>query len=532
MTTTRAFLRTAGAIVALALLAPIGAGAQTTLKFAFQGDAKSLDPYSLNETFTLGFLGNVYEGLTRRGPELEIQPALAESWEIVEPTRWRFHLREGVKFHNGNDFTAEDVVFSFERVRAEGSDLTTRVPADAEIEMVDEHTVDFVLAAPNPILHAEWDTWYIMDKEWAEEHDAVMPTSASGENESYATFNANGTGPFRITEHEPGVRSMFEVNENWWDEAQHNLDQVVFTPISSDATRVAALLSGEIDMMYPVPVQDIERVNNNDGTSALTGPELRTIFLGMDQMRDELLYSDVEGDNPFQNIKVRKAFYQAIDIEAIKERIMRGLSTPSALMISPFLFERSDEFERHPYDPDAAKALLAEAGYADGFEVGMDCPNDRYVNDERICQAIVSMLAKVGVTVDLNAQPKAQYFAKVLASGGYDTSFFLLGWTPGSFDSHNVLINLHNCRDEKGKGSPFNLGGYCNERVDELTAMIGTENDQGKRNEMIAEAFRLIHDEVAHIPLHQQGLAWGVRDNVSLKQRADNVFLYQWVTKN
>lgn len=532
MTTTRAILRTAGAIVALALLAPAGAGAQTTLKFAFQGDAKSLDPYSLNETFTLGFLGNVYEGLTRRGPELEIQPALAESWEIVEPTRWRFHLREGVKFHNGNDFTAEDVVFSFERVRAEGSDLTTRVPADAAIEKVDEHTVDFVLSAPNPILHAEWDTWYIMDKEWAEEHDAVMPTSASGDNESYATFNANGTGPFRITEHEPGVRSVFEVNENWWDEAQHNLDQVVFTPISSDATRVAALLSGEIDMMYPVPVQDIERVNNNDGTSALTGPELRTIFLGMDQMRDELLYSDVEGENPFKDVKVRKAFYQAIDIEAIKERIMRGLSTPSALMISPFLFERSDEFERHPYDPEAAKALLAEAGYADGFEVGMDCPNDRYVNDERICQAIVSMLAKIGVTVDLNAQPKAQYFAKVLASGGYDTSFFLLGWTPGSFDSHNVLINLHNCRDEEGKGSPFNLGGYCNERVDELTAMIGTENDQDKRNDMIAEAFRLIHDEVAHIPLHQQGLAWGVRDNVSLKQRADNVFLYQWVTKN
>jgi peptide/nickel transport system substrate-binding protein len=529
----RILSRLASGVLGLALIvSATNATAQTTLKFAFQGDAKSLDPYSLNETFTLGFLGNVYEGLTRRGPDLEIQPALAESWEIIEPTRWRFHLREGVKFHNGNEFTAEDVVFSFNRVQAEGSDLTTRVPSDAKIEKVDEHTVDFVLSAPNPILNAEWDTWYIMDKEWAEEHDAVKPTSASGENESYATFNANGTGPFTITEHEPGVRSVFEANDNWWDEPEHNLDKVVFTPISSDATRVAALLSGEIDMMYPVPVQDIKRVNGNDGTSALTGPELRTIFLGMDQKRDELLYSNVEGKNPFKDVKVRKAFYQAIDIEAIKERIMRGLSTPSALMISPFLFERSDEFERHPYDPEAAKALLKEAGYPDGFEVGMDCPNDRYVNDERICQAIVSMLAKIGVTVDLNAQPKAQYFAKVLASGGYDTSFYLLGWTPGSFDSHNVLVNLHNCRDDEGKGSPFNLGGYCNERVDELTKMIGTENDQDKRNDMIAEAFRLIHEEVAHIPLHQQGLAWGVRDNVSLEQRADNVFLYQWVTKN
>lgn len=529
----KTFVRSACALLALALLVPATtAMAQTTLRYAFQGDAKSLDPYSLNETFTLGFLGNVYEGLTRRGPDLEIQPALAESWEIIEPTRWRFHLREGVKFQNGNDFTAEDVVFSLERVQAEGSDLTTRVPPDIEIEVVDEHTVDFVLAAPNPILHAEWDTWYIMDKEWAEEHDAVAPTSASGENESYATFNANGTGPFTIAEHEPGVRSVMEANGDWWDEPQHNLDRVVFTPISSDATRVAALLSGEIDMMYPVPVQDIERVNGNDGTSVKTGPELRTIFLGMDQMRDELLYSNVEGENPFKDVRVRKAFYQAIDIEAIKSRIMRDLSTPSALMLAPILFERSDEFERHPHDPEAAKALLADAGYPDGFEVGMDCPNDRYVNDERICQAIVSMLARIGVTVNLNAQPKAQYFAKVLASGGYDTSFYLLGWTPGSFDSHNVLVNLHGCRDESGKGGPFNLGGYCNPKVDELAAKIGTENDPDKRNDMIAEAFRIIHEEVAHIPLHQQGLAWGVQDNVSLEQRADNQFMYQWVRKD
>lgn len=529
----RTFLRSGCALLSLALLmAANPAAAQTTLRFAFQGDAKSLDPYSLNETFTLGFLGNVYEGLTRRGPDLEIQPALAESWEIVEPTRWRFHLREGVKFHNGNDFTAEDVIFSFERVQAEGSDLTTRVPSDAKVEKVDEHTVDFVLSKPNPILHAEWDTWYMLDKEWAEEHDAVKPTSASGENESYATFNANGTGPFTITEHEPGVRSVFEVNEDWWGEPEHNLDRVVFTPISSDATRVAALLSGEIDMMYPVPVQDIERVNNNSGTSVKTGPELRTIFLGMDQMRDELLYSSVEGENPFKDAKVRRAFYQAIDIEAIKSRIMRGLSAPSALMIAPILFERSDEFQRHPYDPEAAKDLLSQAGYPDGFEVGMDCPNDRYVNDERICQAIVSMLAKIGVKVDLNAQPKAQYFAKVLASGGYDTSFYLLGWTPSSFDSYNVLVNLHNCRDESGKGGPFNLGGYCNKKVDELTAEISSENDQEKRNEMIAEAFRIIHEEVAHIPLHQQGLAWGTRDKISLKQRADNVFVFNWVTKN
>jgi peptide/nickel transport system substrate-binding protein len=251
----------------------------------------------------------------------------------------------------------------------------------------------------------------------------------------------------------------------------------------------------------------------------------------MDQMRDELLYSNVKGKNPFKDPKVRKAFFQAIDMEAIKQKVMRGLSTPSALMISPFLFALSDQFERFPYDPEAAKKLLEEAGYPDGFEVTMDCPNDRYVNDEAICQAVVAMLAKIGVTVDLNAQPKAKYFAKVLQSNGFDTSFYLLGWTPGSLDSWNVLKNLIHCRSEEGSEAPFNLGGYCNKEVDALTDKILVENDPDKRNEMIAEAFKIHLDEVGHIPLHQQGLAWGVADGVDLVQRGDNVFMFYYVNK-
>ncbi|NRG17246.1 ABC transporter substrate-binding protein [Rhizobiales bacterium] len=524
-------LKPFAAAAVIAALTSGGASA-AELNYAFQGTLNALDPYSLNETFTLGSLGNTYEGLTRRGPDLAIQPALAESWEVVEPNRWRFHLRKGVKFHNGNDFTAEDVAFSAERVRSEGSDLTTRIGADVKVEIVDDYTVDFVLPGPNPILHYEWDTWYIMDKEWTEANSATKVTSASDTNPNYAALHANGTGPFKIESHEAGVRTVYTKNEDWWDKAEHNLDRVVFTPISSDATRIAALLSGELDMVYPVPVQDIKRVNDNAGTRALTGPELRTIFLGMDQKRDELLHSNVKGKNPFKDVRVRKAFYQAIDIEAIKDKVMRGLSTPSALMISPLLFSRSDEFERFPYDPDAAKALLAEAGYPDGFSVGMDCPNDRYVNDESICQTVAAFLARIGVKVDLNAQPKAKYFAKVLASGGYDTSFYLLGWTPGSFDSWNVLTNLHGCRDDSGAGGPFNLGGYCNPKVDELSAQILSENDPEKRDQLIYDAFKLTTEEVSHIPLHQQGLAWGVSEKVDLVQRADNQFHFRWVTKN
>jgi peptide/nickel transport system substrate-binding protein len=289
------------AAAALPLATAAGPAAAETLRYAFQGDLQSLDPYALNETFTLGFQGNIYEGLTRRGADLAIEPALATSWEMVEPTRWRFELREGVTFHNGNPFTADDVVFSAERVRKQGSDLAARLAGVKEVIKVDDHTVDFVTEVPNPILHYEWDTWYIMDKEWAEEHGATEPTNIAAGGTSYANLHANGTGPFQIVSREPDIRTVAEPFEGWWDEPTHNLTEVIFTPIANDATRVAALLSGELDAVDPVPIQDMQRVEADPGTKMLTGPELRTIFLGMDQARDELLYSDVEGKNPFKN---------------------------------------------------------------------------------------------------------------------------------------------------------------------------------------------------------------------------------------
>lgn len=499
-----------------------------SLRFAFQGDAGSMDPYFLNETFTLGYLGNIYEGLTRRGPDLTIEPALAESWEIIEPTRWRFHLRKGVEFHNGEAFTADDVVFSAERVRKEGSDLKTRLASVVDVIKVDDHTVDFVTKAPNPILNAEWDTWYIMSKSWAEANGAADPGSVRTGEENYAATHTNGTGPFMLQSREADVRTVAVVNPNWWGTPEHNLTEVILTPVGTDATRVSALLTGEVDVMYPVPVQDIDRINQNAGTQVLVGPELRTIFLGMDQMSDTLRYSSLaEGKNPFKDVRVRKAFYKAIDIDAIHRVVMRGLSNPSAEMVAPEIQGANPErFQRMPYDPEGAKTLLSEAGYPDGFRLQMDCPNDRYVNDEQICQAVASMLAKIGVEIDLVAQTKSKYFEKVLA---YDTSFFLLGWTPGSFDSWNPIHNLHGCRTEEGRGQ-FNLGGYCNPKVDELAGRILSETDLDKRDELIGSAWQMVYDEVGHIPLHQQALAWGVRDGVNVAQRPDNVFAWRHIT--
>ncbi|MCP4298172.1 MAG: ABC transporter substrate-binding protein [Proteobacteria bacterium] len=498
-----------------------------TLRWAFQADSQTLDPHSLNESFLLGFMGNVYEGLTSRNENLEIEPGLAESWKVMEPTRWRFYLRKGVKFHNGNGFNADDVIFTYNRTKTEGSDVKARVSSITEAIKVDNYTVDFVTKQPNPILNAEWDTWYIMDKEWSESHGASEAANVKSGKESYTTRNTNGTGAFMLQERQRDVRTVLVPNPNWWKKSTHNLTKVVFTPISSGATRVAALLSGEIDMMYPVPVQDIRRINSNSSTSVLQGPELRTIFLGFDVKRNELVDSNVKGKNPFHDIRVRKAFYQAINIVAIQKKIMRGLSDPSALMISPKLFPSySSQFKRYSYDRKASKELLAQAGYPNGFEVTMDCPNDRYVNDEEICQAVVSMLAKVGVKINLQAVPKANYFPKVLA---YNTSFFLLGWTPGSLDSHNVLHNLIATQDKDSGRGKFNLGGYSNTTIDSLADKILSETDIGKRDAMIRDAFQSLHDDVGYIPLHQQALAWGKSNKVSLKQTANNQFSFYWV---
>src|ERR1700736_3424246 len=328
----------AATTVSIVAFAMLPASSQT-LRYANQGDLKSLDPYTLNETTTHAHLGQAYEGLTTRGKDLKIIPALAESWETPEPTRWRFHLRKNVKFHNGDPFTADDVVFSADRVRAKGSDLQTRIEANAKVVKVDDYTVDFILPSPNPIVHYQWDTWWIMDKKWCEENDAVAPTPAAATTPSFASLHENGTGPFTIESHQPGVKTVFKVNPNWWRKPEHNLKEIIFTPIGSAATRVAALLSGEVDVIEPVPTQDIQRVDASGTATVLTAPEIRTIFLGMDQVRDELLYSNIKGKNPFKDIRVREAFYKAIDVELIKNRVMRGLSTPSALMVAPQLFK-------------------------------------------------------------------------------------------------------------------------------------------------------------------------------------------------
>jgi peptide/nickel transport system substrate-binding protein len=510
----------AAALLAGTMLA--GIAQANVFRWANDGDVNSMDPYTRSETFLLTFNANIYEPLLRRDRQLRLEAALAERWEQVDPLTWRFHIRRNVRFSDGSPLTAEDVVFSIARARGPGSNIAAYFAAVAEVRKVDDFTVDLVTRNPSPILPEELTSFGIMSKAWLERNNAARVADLTSREENFATRNAMGTGPFVLVSREPDRRTVLAPNPLWWDRAEHNLTRVEFNVIANDATRVAALLSGEVDMIYTVPPQDMERIGRTPNLRIIQGPELRTIYLGMDQMRPELLKSDVRGRNPFQDVRVRRAMYQAIDIEAIRSRVMRGQARPTGQIFGPGVNGFVEANDTRPaVDLEGARRLLTEAGYPNGFGVTLDCPNDRYVNDEAICTAVVSMLARIGVRVTLNAQTRVRFFAEVNAPR-YATSFYLLGWTPNTYDAQNALFNLAGTRD--GTRGMFNNGGYSNPRFDTLVSQIEVETTPARRQALITEASRLLQEDVAYIPLHQQQVVWASRSNITLQQQADNGF--------
>ena len=520
----------AAAMVAAVLVTASGVDAKT-FRYATTGDILGLDPHANNEGPTNAMKGNIYGRLIHRKPDLSLVPDLATSWERLDDTTWRFKLRSGVTFHNGSAFNADDVVFSFERQKTSAS-MSFVLSSVEDLRKIDDLTVEIVTKGPDPILLLNMPNFYIVDQDWIEANNAVEVVDVAGAT-NFANLNANGTGPFKLVEWVQDNRIVLEPFDGHWDRAnlETNVTKAVFTPIPNNATRVAALLSGEIDLMYPVPLQDIPRLDADANVGVLQGPELRTIFLGFDQWRDELLDMPGSGKNPFKDVRVRKAFAHAIDTKAIQRVVMRGASTPTGLMVAPGINGfQADMNTPYAYNPDEAKKLLAEAGYPDGFPVTLDCPNDRYVNDEAICTAAVPMLERVGIKVTLNAQTKSLHFNKIGKPENFNTSFFMLGWTPGSYDAYNPLQNLMTV-DGDGHGA-WNCGRYSNAEVERLTDLIAIEVDETKRNELIRQAFKIHQEEVGHLTLHQQALAWGQRSDTVAKvwQRPFNDIDLRYVT--
>lgn len=480
-----------------------------TFRWSSRCDILTMDRHAQNEGLNNSFSEQIYEPLVTRGKKMsKIEPSLALSWQAVEPTRWRFNLRPGVKLHDGAPFTAGDVVFTIQRALAPTSNLKIYTQGIVEARKIDDLTVDIATTGPTPVLIPQLTELRIMSEAWSEKHNVTKPQNHIEKEETYAARNANGTGPYVLKTREPDIKTVLVENPNWWGKREGNVTEIEYRPIKSDATRIAALISGESDMVLDPPVQDIDRIRRSGNARIVEGSETRTIFFGFDQNRDELLYSNVKGKNPFKDLRVRQAFYHAIDIEAIKSRIMRGQSVPSGSVIAPQVHGNTKEIDvRLPLDRNKAKQLLADAGYPNGFEVTLDCPNDRYINDEEICQAVTATLAQIGIQAKLNAMPRATYFPKIQQ---YDTSFYLLGWGVPRFDALYSLQSLARTGGQGGDGN-LNLGKFSNAWFDALVDQIKTEIDQEKRTSMIVDVLKIHNAEVAHIPPHHQVIPWAER---------------------
>jgi peptide/nickel transport system substrate-binding protein len=424
-----------------------------------------------------------------------------------------------VKFHDGTPFTADDVIFSYGRVKQPNGTMGIYVTGVSEIRKVDSHTVDLILSGPNPILLRNLVNFFIMSEAWAKKNNSVNVADFKSKEESFASRNAIGTGPYRITGWTPEQRITMTINNDWWDKHTGNVKDVIYTPIKSDPTRVAALLSGDVDMLTDLPTQDISRLRQDSKLKVVDGPEVRTIYLAPDLGSPELKHSNIKGKNPFADKRVRQALSLAIDREAIRRTTMRGLSIPAALIVAPGVNGHEDALDKPaPANVDAAKKLLADAGYPNGLEVRLNCPNNRYVNDEEICQNVVAMWARVGVKAQLAAENMVTFIQKVQ---NFDSSIYLLGWGVATYDAQYSLQSLIRTRTTGADGN-FNFSKISDPVVDRLTDAMKTETDVTKRNAMIREALVRTRDEVLVIPLHHQMRPWAMKAGVTTIHRSDD----------
>lgn len=514
--TLKALLTAVVLAAATVVAAPVHA---QTLRWAAQNDILTMDPHSQNHATTNAILMHAYEGLTRYGVNREVEPALATKWTFVSPTQVRFELRKGVKFHDGTPFTADDVVFSFQRIRQPQGTMQIYVTGINEIRKIDDHTVDMILSGPNPILLRNIIDFRIMSKAWAEKNKTTNTQDYKAKEENFASRNVMGTGPYKITGWQPEQRITMTINNDWWDKHTNNVKEVVYTPIKSDPTRVAALLAGDVDLLTDLPTQDVARLRNDSKLKILDGPEVRTIYLAPDIGSPELKYSNVKGKNPFADKRVRQALSMAIDREAIRRNTMRGLSIPAGIMVAPGVNGHSPDIDTPPKaDSEGAKKLLAEAGYPDGFEVRLNCPNNRYVNDEEICQNIVAMWARIGVKAQLVAENMATFSQKFQ---NFDSSLYLLGWGVATYDAQYTLQSLIRTRTSGADGN-FNFSKISDPQIDRLVDAMKSETDTAKRNAMIREALVRTRDEVLTIPLHHQMRPWAMKQSVTTIHRSDD----------
>ncbi|WP_246804201.1 ABC transporter substrate-binding protein [Desulfosarcina cetonica] len=467
-------------------------------------DPVSLDPHVQLSGGMLQYSHWVFDPLVRYAQDMSIEPRLASRWERIDDLTMRFYLRQGVKFHSGNPFTAKDVKFTLQRLK-QSVDFKGLFELFEGATVVDDYTVDIKTKKPYALLLRMCTYIFPMDSVfYSGTDDDGQPKDAIVKiGPSFALTHESGTGPYIVAEREHGVKLVLNRFAGYWDkESPGNVDQIVLTPIKEDATRVAALLSGDVDVINPVPPQDLKRIEKDPKINLFPFSEARIITLQLNQKRRP----------EFQVQKVRQAIVYAINNTGIVDKIMKGSATPAGQQ-SPKGYAGYNSACVPRYDLKKAQSLMKEAGFPNGFECTMISPNNRYINDEKIAEAVVGMLAKINIKVNLKTMPKAQYWDEFDAQVA---DIQLIGWHADTEDSGNFTEFLTMCPNKETGFGQFNSGNYCNPEVDRLALAAQSETDPAKRSEMLQRIEKILYDDAAFVPLHWQNQAYAAKKGIKL----------------
>ncbi|PIE70843.1 MAG: nickel/dipeptide/oligopeptide ABC transporter substrate-binding protein [Deltaproteobacteria bacterium] len=484
--------------------APVSTTPEKVLKLAMDADPVSLDPHVQLSGGMLQYSHMVFDPMVRWTQDMQFEPRLATKWERIDDLTMRFHLRKGVKFHSGNPFTANDVKWTLARLK-KSVDFKGLFENFTDAVVVDDYTIDIKTSKPYALVLNMATYIFPMDSafysgtdENGKPKDAIIKTG-----ESFAMNHESGTGPFTVASREQGVKTVYDRFADYWDtDSPGNVKQIVLTPIKKDATRVASLLSGDVDFIMPVPPQDYDRIKQDEKNQLVAMSGARIITFQLNQKRRP----------EFQDKRVRQAIVYATNNAGIVDRIMKGTATVAAQQ-GPKGYAGFNANLTPRYDLEKAKALMKEAGLEKGFECTAIAPNNRYINDEKIAEAFVAMMAKINIKVNLKTMPKAQYWDQFDAQVA---DIQMVGWHSDTEDSGNFSEYLVMCPDKETGYGQYNSGNFCNKKVDELVLAAQSETDLEKRAGMLQEVEKILYEEAAFVPLHWQNLSWAGKKNVDI----------------